>query len=159
VCKFNQYFAELFDTNKTVHSNHPPYANLSVWEGNRLCPGKDNGTCEFKPEHRLLSYTEPNYAIGKAYGTCTTLGIIENTLCTEEWVFEDGSTLLTQGVVFNGVKGYQELVVLGGTGCFKFAEGTILQELIVDPHTKVPLYYNYDIAHVAVPEEAGLVLY
>jgi hypothetical protein len=158
-CKFFKYFTEAFDTDKLVESNYPPYADISVWEGNRLCKGKDNDKCEFKPARRALTgYTEPDYAIGKAYGKCITLGHGYSTLCTDQFFFDDESksTLEIQGVTFNTTDP-QETIVLGGTGCFKNAQGTVTIATVIDDYGN-PLYTNFDIYHVVVPEDNGVVL-
>jgi hypothetical protein len=163
VCTFYANFTETFYADKLVESNYSPFADISVWEGNRLCKGKDNDKCEFKPEHRALTgYTteapEPDYAIGKAYGQCTTLGHELSTLCTDHFFFDDESksSLEIQGVTFD-VHETQEVPVLGGTGCFKNAQGTVSVKVIKDQEGK-PLYVNVDIYHVVVPEDNNVVL-
>ena len=136
---------------------------MAVWEGNRLCEGKDNDQCDFKPEHRALTgYTteapEPDYAIGKAYGQCTTLGHELSALCTYQLFFDDESKSSLQILQIEGLTDEtQEVPVLGGTGCFKNAQGTVSVTIIKD-HEGNFLYANYDIYHVVVPEDNNVVL-
>jgi hypothetical protein len=89
--------------------------DMSVWDGNDLCDG--------------LSAPDGCASIGKAYGTCLTLSTknstdpaapFPNLDCVDTFIFPDGSSLITRGIVLDDV---DDSVVVGGTGCYYGAQG------------------------------------
>jgi hypothetical protein len=91
--------------------------DLMIWDGNPICQG--------------TSAPAGCASVGKAYGVCTTLSNKNpedptapppSRDCVDNFVFPGGSTLSFRAVEVTGV---EESMVIGGTGCYWGAEGTV----------------------------------
>jgi len=100
-----------------------------VWEGNPLCTG--------------TAYTDVTSCnqVGKAYGVCTNLSEADDAACdsVDTWEISDYGTLVSRGVTGVGTAS----VVVGGTGCFEGAGGTVLSASYIYDDSADDDDYNY----------------
>ena len=110
-----------------------------VWEGNPLCTGTvytDKASCN---------------QVGKAYGVCTYLSEKDDASCdsVDTWEISDANgnygTLISRGVTGVGTGS----VVVGGTGCFEGAGGTVLTKLYVGEDESEVWKYNLSNVQLA----------
>ena len=110
---------------------------IYVWEGNPLCEGD--------------VYNEESCTkVGTAYGVCTLLSLNSDECdSVDTWEILDQTngailgTLISRG--FTGLAGGG--TVVGGTGCFENAGGTVLSEYVEDEVTGLEMWV-YDLSNV-----------
>jgi len=111
-----------------------------VWENNPLCTGWDwvNSTSNCDDDSR----------VGGAFGVATDLGTEDEVFDSVDTWFLDGyGSLISRGVTGGDHSISDEAgVVLGGTGCFKNAGGTVGSSLLVDNNDVY--WYQYDLSNV-----------
>mmetsp|Transcript_3940 Transcript_3940/g.3311 ORF Transcript_3940/g.3311 Transcript_3940/m.3311 type:complete len:170 (-) Transcript_3940:209-718(-) len=131
-CDFPMYITEPSETDTAVPNEDE--AALYVWEANRLCAGHidpfDGDEC-----------TE----VGSASGVCTVLVTGDTCDSVDTWNMfnEDGEsigTLTSRGIAY--IPG--DAIVLGGTGCFENAGGTIGSVVSGDDDE----WWQYDLSNV-----------
>eukprot|EP00588_Corethron_pennatum_P014882 CAMPEP_0194278776 /NCGR_PEP_ID=MMETSP0169-20130528/12090_1 /TAXON_ID=218684 /ORGANISM="Corethron pennatum, Strain L29A3" /LENGTH=189 /DNA_ID=CAMNT_0039023037 /DNA_START=142 /DNA_END=711 /DNA_ORIENTATION=+ len=105
-----------------------------VWENNDICSGAI-------PDKDACSGTN---LLGKASGTCTTFPS-NDCDSIDYFKFNDGSLLYFRGMD-EGKPGPS--VVIGGTGCYKNAKGTINTELSEGDEVEAGAWYTYDLSKV-----------
>ena len=107
-----------------------------VWEGNPLCTGTvytDEASCN---------------QVGKAYGVLTYLSAEEDAEfdSVDTWEISDANgyygTLISRGVTGVGTAS----VVVGGTGCFEGAGGTVLSEVYYEEDDSE--WWKYNLSNV-----------
>lgn len=108
-----------------------------VWEGNPLCAGNvytDEANCD---------------RVGAAYGVCTTLALGDDCDSVDSWLFTNDEDETIGTLISRGITGdiFPESVVIGGTGCFENASGTIKSTESEDEVTGLEAF-TYDLSNV-----------
>mmetsp|Transcript_46271 Transcript_46271/g.46965 ORF Transcript_46271/g.46965 Transcript_46271/m.46965 type:complete len:187 (+) Transcript_46271:93-653(+) len=118
---------------------------LFVWQNNKLCAGdiQPYGTDGEPDESRCRQ-------VGTASGTCTILVDEEECDSVDTWDVwsevegEMIGTISSRGIAYKP----GDSIVLGGTGCFENAGGTIASRVLYADEEEELEYWQYDLSNV-----------
>jgi len=147
-----RHFPRIFTEPSVSDIGKPNDVNplLFVWQNNKLCAGdiQPYGADGLPDAARCRQ-------VGTASGTCTTLvtysdeegGECDSVDTWEVWSDVEGDmigTLISRGIAYKP----GDSIVVGGTGCFENAGGTIASRVLYADEDEELEYWQYDLSNV-----------